>query len=49
LLQFQLGSHDAANLISFAEVKAVPEPSTSALIFAGIALVGFIARRRLLQ
>jgi hypothetical protein len=32
--------------LAFVNVAAVPEPSTYALMLAGLGLVGFVARRR---
>jgi hypothetical protein len=47
LVSFTLSPNSNVGLSGFVQQEAVPEPSTTALMLAGLGLVGWIARRRL--
>lgn len=44
---FTLTGGDIVTLSGYSEITAVPEPGTLGMLMAGVALVGFVARRRL--
>jgi len=47
LVSFSLSPNSNVGISGFVQQVVVPEPSTTALMFAGLGLVGWIARRRL--
>jgi len=47
VVQFSLSANSNVGMSGFVQQVAVPEPSSTALIFAGLGFVGWVARRRL--
>jgi hypothetical protein len=43
---FTLSANSRASLVGFASITPVPEADTSAMLLAGLGLIGFMARRR---
>ncbi len=44
---FTLTANSSANLVGYASITPVPEPENSAMLLAGLGLIGVIARRKM--